>query len=305
MKLEVKDIYKSFSDNEILHGISLSVESGKALGLLGRNGAGKTTTIRILMNLFDADSGEILINGQNFRALDHQIGYLPEERGLYPKKKVIEQLIYLGQLRGLSKKEAKENSLHWLKRLGVEEYKDKKLETLSKGNQQKVQLAQTFLCNPDIIILDEPFSGLDPLNSQILKDIIRELIRENKLLIFSSHQMGYVEEFCEEIAIINFGEIVLDGNLKEIKSIFGQNRLTLSIVNLAPEHLQIIFKEQLNHIAIVESIRKNDVIIELLPTKTKNDLLSAILSMDLDIDKFTVYEPTLEDIFVKKVGENN
>lgn len=305
MKLEVKDVVKSFSGNEVLHGISLSVESGRALGLLGRNGAGKTTTIRILMNLFDADRGEILIDGKKFIAQDHQIGYLPEERGLYPKKGVMEQLVYLGQLRKLNKGDVKKNALYWLNRLGVEEYKDKKLETLSKGNQQKVQLAQTFLCNPDIIILDEPFSGLDPLNSQILKDIITELIQDKKLLIFSSHQMSYVEEFCEEIVIMNYGEIVLDGNLKEIKSTFGRNRLTLSIIDRSPMELFEIFKQQLGDIAIVESSRKKDVIIELLPHKTKNDLLKAVIELNLDIDKFSVYEPSLEDIFVKKVGEDN
>ena len=201
MKLEIKDIYKSFTQTEVLHGISFSVERGKALGLLGRNGAGKTTTIRIIMNLFEANKGEILLDGKKFTPKYHHIGYLPEERGLYPKKKVFEQLVYLGELRGLSRKEAKENTNYWLKRLGVEEYKNKMLETLSKGNQQKVQLAETFLTNPDIVILDEPFSGLDPVNSQILKDIINELISQNKLLIFSSHQMGYVEEFCEFIHI--------------------------------------------------------------------------------------------------------
>ena len=148
MKLEVKNIRKSFSGNEVLHGISFSVESGKALGLLGRNGAGKTTTIRILMDVFKCDSGEILIDGKPFIPKNHQIGYLPEERGLYPKKKVTEQIIYLASLRGISKKEAKENTLKWLKRLGIEEYANRKLDTLSKGNQQKVQLAQTLVCNP-------------------------------------------------------------------------------------------------------------------------------------------------------------
>lgn len=304
MKLEVKDIRKSFTDTEVLHGISFSVESGKALGLLGRNGAGKTTTIRILMNLFNANSGEIVLDGKKFVAEDYQIGYLPEERGLYPKKKVLEQLMYLGQLRGLNNRESKENALFWLKRLGVEEYKNKKLETLSKGNQQKVQLAQTFICNPEIIILDEPFSGLDPVNSQILKDIIRELINDNKLLIFSSHQMNYVEEFCEEIALINKGEIVLTGNLKEIKREYGMNRLTIRGVNMPPDELEEIFKNKLDNIARVVDRKKDYLIIELLSNKTKNNLLSAVVELDLDIENFSVYEPILEDIFVKKVGDN-
>lgn len=303
MKLEVKDIYKSFTNTEVLHGVSFSMESGKALGLLGRNGAGKTTTIRILMGLFHADSGKVYLNGEKFVPKDHQIGYLPEERGLYPKKKVLEQLIYLGRLRGLKSQKAKENALYWLDRLGVGEYRDKKLETLSKGNQQKVQLAETFLCNPDIIILDEPFSGLDPVNSQILKDIIRDLIKENKILIFSSHQMGYVEEFCEEIALINKGEIVLTGNLKKIKRDYGKNRLVIRVLNESPEELKNILKRELHSIIKEIEIKKEEVVIELLSGKTKTDLLKSLTELDLDIEKFSIYEPTLEDIFVKKVGD--
>ena len=217
MKLEVKNIKKTFGETEVLHGISFSISSGKALGLLGRNGAGKTTTIRILMDVFKANEGEITIDGKKFNPKDFQIGYLPEERGLYPKKKVIDQLMYLGNLRGISLKEAKANGKFWLKRLGIEEYENRLLETLSKGNQQKVQLAQTLVCNPEIVILDEPFSGLDPVNAQILKDVVTDLIEDGKLVIFSSHQMNYVEEFCEDIAIINKGDVVLSGNLKDIK----------------------------------------------------------------------------------------
>ena len=209
MKLEVKDIRKSFGDKEVLHGISFAVEAGSALGLLGRNGAGKTTTIRILMDVFHADSGEILLNGKRFIPSKHKIGYLPEERGLYPKRTVMDQMVYLASLRGMSGKEAKESAGKWLKRLEVAEYVNRKLETLSKGNQQKVQLAATLVSNPEIVILDEPFSGLDPVNSQILKDVVNELITDGRLVIFSSHQMSYVEEFCDNISVINQGEVVL------------------------------------------------------------------------------------------------
>lgn len=304
MKLEVKNLYKSFSNTEVLHGVSFSVCSGKALGLLGRNGAGKTTTIRIIMNLFEANKGEVLLDGKKFALKNHSISYLPEERGLYPKKKVLEQLIYLGQLRGLSSKTSKQNALHWLNRLGVDEYKDKKLETLSKGNQQKVQLAQTFLTNPDIVILDEPFSGLDPVNSQILKDIISELIAENKLLIFSSHQMGYVEEFCEEIAIINKGNIVLTGNLKKIQKEYGMNRLTISSSNKSLEELKVIIQNEINNIARVVEKKKEYLIIELIKGSSKKDFLKGVIDKDIDIERFSTYEPSLEDIFVEKVGEN-
>ena len=303
MKLEVKELRKTFEDNEVLHGISFSVESGKALGLLGRNGAGKTTTIRILMDVFKANSGEILMDGRNFNPKDFQIGYLPEERGLYPKKKVMEQIVYLATLRGMTKKEAKESALKWLNRLGVSEYENRKLETLSKGNQQKVQLAQTLVCNPDIVILDEPFSGLDPVNSQILKDVVNELIAENKLVIFSSHQMSYVEEFCDEIAIINKGEIVLSGNLKNIKKDFGKNRLILSANNMSLEELSNFAAENFADIVKVYETKKSFIVLELCDGKSKNDLLQKILTTDIDIEKFAEYEPTLTDIFVLKAGD--
>lgn len=304
MKLEVKNIYKSFSEKEVLHGISFSVCSGKALGLLGRNGAGKTTTIRILMDVFKANRGEITIDGKPFNPREYKIGYLPEERGLYPKKKVLEQMIYLASLRGLSTKEAKKNSKKWLQRLGVLEYENVLLETLSKGNQQKVQLAQTLVCNPDIIILDEPFSGLDPVNSQILKDVVQELISDNKLVIFSSHQMNYVEEFCENISIINHGDVVLSGNLKDIKKEFGKNRIILSATNYSLNDLKKKCEEELSSIIEVDTVKKEFIIIKLLDGKVKRDLLTKLIECDIDIEKFGEYEPTLNDIFVLKAGDN-
>lgn len=303
MKLEVKNIRKSFSGNEVLHGISFSVESGKALGLLGRNGAGKTTTIRILMDVFKGDSGEILIDGKPFIPKNYQIGYLPEERGLYPKKKVLEQIVYLASLRGISKKEAKENTLKWLKRLGIEEYENRKLDTLSKGNQQKVQLAQTLVCNPEIVVLDEPFSGLDPVNAQILKDVVNELITDNKIVIFSSHQMSYVEEFCEDITIINKGNIALSGNLKEIKKEFGKNRLILSANNYNLNELKNICEEKFNKFVSVYESKKDFLVLELCENCTKNNFLNNVINSDIDIEKFAVYEPTLTDIFVLKAGD--
>lgn len=303
MILKLKDINKSFSGTEVLHGVSFSISQGKAMGFLGRNGAGKTTTIRILMGLFGADSGEITLNGEAFKAREHSIGYLPEERGLYPKEKVINQLVYFGILRGLKKEEAKTNALYWLEKLQVIEYKDKKLETLSKGNQQKVQLAETLLCNPDIVVLDEPFSGLDPVNSQILKDIISELIEDEKLVVFSSHQMSYVEEFCEEIALIDKGEIVLTGNLREIKKDFGKNRITLSSVDLPPKELRDLLYNNVEDISIFE-VKNSYIIIELLNGKTKDGLLKDIIKLNVNIQQFGIYEPSLTDIFVEKVGES-
>lgn len=304
MILEVKNLFKSFGEKEILHGISFSVESGKALGLLGRNGAGKTTTIRILMDVFHADSGEILIDGQPFIRSNYQIGYLPEERGLYPKKKVLDQIIYLAQLRGIDRNSAKKNALYWLKRLEVDTYAQNKLETLSKGNQQKVQLASTLVTNPDIIILDEPFSGLDPVNAQILKDIVQSLIDDGKIVIFSSHQMSYVEEFCENIAIINKGEIVLDGELSTIKHDFGKDQLVINAENMATDelakHIETDFAEEVH----INSVLKDYVVVKLSENITKNAFLKKLLDLNIDIEHFENYKPSLNDIFVEKAGEN-
>lgn len=302
MKLEVKDLRKSFGDKEVLHGISFSIESGRALGLLGRNGAGKTTTIRILMDVFRANSGTITVDGKPFHPRDFRIGYLPEERGLYPKKGVQEQLIYLAQLRGSSRSDAKRQSERWLKRLGVEEYAQRKLETLSKGNQQKVQLAQTLVCDPDLVILDEPFSGLDPVNSQILKDVIREQIEAGKLVIFSSHQMSYVEEFCEDIVLINHGEIVLSGNLDQIKREYGHNRLVISLGAEYQEPEQMI-RDYMGDLLHVVGKRKNQVIAEMKEGCTRELLLKEFLERNLVPEEYGNYEPSLTEIFVEKAGD--
>lgn len=303
MKLEVKEIRKSFGEKEVLHGVSFEVESGKALGLLGRNGAGKTTTIRILMDVFHANSGEILIDGKRFVPSEYQIGYLPEERGLYPKRTVMEQMIYLAQLRGLNKKTAETNARRWLNRLEVAEYETRKLETLSKGNQQKVQLAATLVADPDIVILDEPFSGLDPVNSQILKDVVSELIADGKLVIFSSHQMSYVEEFCDHIAIINQGEVVLAGQLKEIKKAYGEKRLVLAAENLSQEALAERVTKEFSDLVRLSGRKREFLILELADGHTKKELLERLAKSDIGIERFGNYEPSLNDIFVAKVGE--
>lgn len=303
MKLEVNELKKSFGEVEVLHGVSFSVESGSALGLLGRNGAGKTTTIRILMDVFKANSGTILMDGRPFIPKEYQIGYLPEERGLYPKKMVGEQLIYLAMLRGLSAKKAKEQTKKWLERMGVSEYENRKLETLSKGNQQKVQLAQTLLCDPDIVILDEPFSGLDPVNAQILKDVIKEQIQAGKLVIFSSHQMSYVEEFCEEIAILNHGDVVLAGNLRDIKRDFGRDRLVLSSLGETPEELAEMLKNGFADLLDVEKVQKDKVIIRKKAEENKSLILQRLLEQGVDLEFFGLYEPSLNDIFVEKAGD--
>lgn len=303
MKLEVKDITKSFGDKQVLHGISFEVQSGRALGLLGRNGAGKTTTIRILMDVFHANSGEVLLDGEKFNQRKHLIGYLPEERGLYPKKKVIEQMVYLGRIRGISKSEAVANSKKWLKRLGVLEYENAKLETLSKGNQQKVQLASILVCDPDIVILDEPFSGLDPVNSRILQDVVMELIGQNKIVIFSSHQMSYVEEFCKDIVIINKGDVVLSGDLDNIKREFGKNQLVVSAVDKTLDDLENIINEHMSDILEITGRTKEELIIKNIADVSRKQILSKFISENIEIERFETYKPSLNDIFVSKVGD--
>lgn len=303
MKLEVRDLHKNFGEQEVLHGISFGVESGKALGLLGRNGAGKTTTIRILMDVFHASAGEVLLDGEPFSPAGIGIGYLPEERGLYPKKKVGEQIVYLAQLRGMGVREARQNMKKWLKRLGVEAYENRNLDTLSKGNQQKVQLAQTLVCDPQIVILDEPFSGLDPVNSQILKDVITEEIQKGKLVIFSSHQMSYVEEFCRDIVIINKGKIVLSGDLREIKRRFGKNRLILAVNGMDHTELETRARELLGEKCRICQNRGEQVILELAGKTTKMEVMAALAASGMDVELFGDYEPSLNDIFVESAGD--
>lgn len=304
MKLEVKDITKSFGETNVLKGISFSVESGKALGLLGRNGAGKTTTIRILMDVFHANSGEITLEGKPFEPRKVQIGYLPEERGLYPKRKVLEQMIYLAMLRGVNRKTASANAKRWLERLEVSQYQDRLLETLSKGNQQKVQLASTLVCDPEIVILDEPFSGLDPVNSQILQEVVQKLIRDGKIVIFSSHQMSYVEEFCEDIVIINHGEVVLSGHLDTIKRDYGKDQLVLSATDMSPEQFSNQIQNRLSDAVQITGQTKEDVIVRLNEGVSRRELLAKLSQMeDISIEHFETYKPSLNDIFVARAGE--
>ena len=303
MELQVHDLHKSFDGREVLHGISFSISSGKALGLLGRNGAGKSTTIRILMDVFKADQGNMSMNGKTFHAKDYNIGYLPEERGLYPKKKVSEQLIYLATLRGLSHGEAKANLKKWLKRLGIEEYENRVLDTLSKGNQQKVQLAQTLMCDPDIVILDEPFSGLDPVNSQTLKEVVQEQIQDGKLVIFSSHQMNYVEEFCEDIVILHHGDVVLQGNLKQIKKEYGRNRIVIRALYPEKQELLELLETQCQELLHIYEEKDGGFIIELQPNVNKRDVLTRMLELEVDLEAFQLYEASLTDIFVSKAGD--
>ena len=294
MILELKNIEKSFGEKKVLTGVSFKAEGGKAFGLLGRNGAGKTTSIRILMDVFPANSGEVLIDGKPIDYSKVGIGYLPEERGLYPKKIIIDQLTYFAELKGMSRKEAVESIDYWLERLGMTEYRNKKLETLSKGNQQKIQLITALAHNPDIVILDEPFSGLDPVNAMLLKDVVKEQIAKGKIVLFSSHQMSYIEEFCDSIAILNNGVVALHGDLHDIKRDYPRDRLVVRTET--PDAIIADFG------ASCTVMDNGDLMIRLGSPSEKKTTMTRLVE-NYDIDEVRVFEPSLNDIFVEYAGD--
>ena len=294
MILELKNIEKSFGEKKVLTGVSFKAEGGKAFGLLGRNGAGKTTSIRILMDVFPANSGQVLMDGQPIDYSKIGIGYLPEERGLYPKKVIIDQLTYFAELKGMSRKEAVKSIDYWLGRLGMTEYRNKKLETLSKGNQQKIQLITALAHDPDIVILDEPFSGLDPVNAMLLKDVVREQIAKGKIVLFSSHQMSYIEEFCDSIAILNKGVVALHGDLRDIKRDYPRNRLIVKTET--PDAILADFG------ASCTLMENGDLMIHLADPSDKKATMTRLVE-NYDIDEVKVFEPSLNDIFVEYAGD--
>ncbi len=294
MILQLKNIEKSFGDKKVLTGVSFEAKSGKAFGLLGRNGAGKTTSIRILMDVFPANNGEVLIDGQPIDYNKIGIGYLPEERGLYPKKTIIDQLTYFAELKGMSNKDAVKSIDYWLGRLGMSEYRNKRLDTLSKGNQQKIQLITALAHDPDIVILDEPFSGLDPVNAMLLKDVVKEQIAKDKIVLFSSHQMSYIEEFCDSIAILNNGVVALFGDLHDIKRDYPRDRLVVRTEN--PDAIISDFG------ASCTVTDNGSLMIRLDDPSQKKETMAKIVE-NYDIDEVKVFEPSLNDIFVEVAGD--
>lgn len=290
MKLELRDLYKSFGEHQVLKGISLTAQSGTAVGLLGRNGAGKTTTIRILMNVFPADKGEIMLDGKPIDYKSVKIGYLPEERGLYPKKIIADQLLYFAELKGMKRTDARAAIDSWLKRLGMSEYSNKRLDALSKGNQQKIQLVTALAHDPDILILDEPFSGLDPVNAELLKEVVRDEMKRGKIILFSSHQMNYIEEFCSEIAILNGGHIVLSGNLREIRHHMAGNELLV----------RSSMQEQILEYYGDRAVLTEDGAIRITLNDTSNCRREMqLLTTKWDVNEVRIFEPSLNDIFVQ------
>ncbi len=290
MLLELKDVHKSFSEKPVLKGVSFSAKGGSAFGLLGRNGAGKTTTIRILMNVFAADSGAVEIDGKPIDYRKIKLGYLPEERGMYPKRKVKEQLVYFAMLKGLSKSEAVSAVDHWLKRMGMTKEAGRKLETLSKGNQQKIQLITALSHNPDVIALDEPFSGLDPVNAKLLKDVVAEQIWLNKIVIFSSHQMNYVEEFCDRVAIIQDGKIALNGDLYRLKKSLAKDKLRIR-TSETDKMLDTLGDR-------CEKVNAHEIVFSLKDPSLRKEAMGYLVS-HFDIDEIGVYEPSLNEIFIQ------
>lgn len=294
MKLELQGIRKSFSSKQVLNDISFSAESGKAFGLLGRNGAGKTTTIRILMDVFPADQGKILVDGAPIDYRKTGIGYLPEERGLYPKKKIFDQLLYFSLLKGMNRRDAAKSIDHWLKRLEMSQYSDKRLDTLSKGNQQKIQLITALAHDPQIVVLDEPFSGLDPVNAMLLEEVVKEEIAKGKIVLFSSHQMSYIEEFCDDIAILNQGSIAIQGNLRTIKHNYTRDKLIVR-----SEASDAILSDLG---CCCQRTDEGTLKIRLAYPEEKQGMMRR-LTETYDIDEIRVFEPSLNDIFVEYAGE--
>jgi ABC-2 type transport system ATP-binding protein len=290
-------VVKRFGNYTASNSISLHIEKGTIFGLLGPNGAGKTTLIRMITNIIKPDSGSIHFNNQILNEGDKNIiGYLPEERGLYRKQSVQDQIRYFAELKGMTKKEALKAMDFWLERMGAESWKQKKINELSKGMQQKVQFITTILHNPTLLVLDEPFSGLDPLNVQLFIDIILELQQQGKTIILSTHQMEQVEKLCEEFALINKGNCILQGNVQEIKKRYTTNTFKLRFEGSAD------FLQSIGGIEIIES-KVNSVIVD-LPTveKQKEFLVKAV--EEVIVKRFELIEPTLHDIFIKVVQEN-
>lgn len=310
MSLEVKNIVKKYGDKTVVNDLSFTMQEPGVYALLGTNGAGKTTTIRILLGMLANDSGEVLWNGKKLDPTKVNVGYLAEERGLYPKFSLMDQLLYFASLKNVPKKTAKERIEYWADKLEVREYlypqaavkgkkaKEHSADQLSKGNQQKIQLMAALISDPELIILDEPLSGLDPVNTDLFKGIIRELIDRKKYLIMSSHQMPTIEEFCKDITILNRGNIVLQGDLNEIKKSYGRvnmyvkcesdiediiDEMQLTVINKTPDgyHIKVTGEEQ------------------------AGGFLKKLVDGGKTVIKYELREPSLHEIFVEKVGDVN
>ncbi|MBE5873072.1 MAG: ATP-binding cassette domain-containing protein [Lachnospiraceae bacterium] len=310
MSLEVRNLTKKYGDKTVVDNLSFKLEKPGVYALLGTNGAGKTTSLRMILGMLAKDGGEILWNGKPMDAMNMNVGYLAEERGLYPKYELMDQLLYFAKLKGVSRKVAKERIAYWAKRLEVEEYlypkavkgkkkeKPKMADQLSKGNQQKIQLMAALLSDPELLILDEPLSGLDPVNTDLFKGIIREEMEKGKYLIMSSHQMATIEEFCEDITILNRGKAVLQGNLNEIKKSYGR-------VNMFVKCDQAFNDIAEKHGLPVVTQTPDGTQYKVTGEAQATDFLKDLLANNKQVVKFELREPSLHEIFVEKAGTQN
>lgn len=293
--LTAVQLRKQFETVLAVNNVSLEVKRGSIFGLIGPNGAGKSTTIRMLLNITKPDSGTITYDGRPFSdEIRNRIGYLPEERGLYKKNGILDTIVYFASLRGIPAEAAKKKGMEWLERFNLQSYAKRKVEELSKGNQQKAQFITTILHDPDLVILDEPFSGLDPVNQIVMKDIFAELKQQGKAIIFSTHQMESAEKLCDEICLINRGTIVLEGSVKQVKQRFGANALHLEFDGDGRFLSSLPFVQK-------ATIYENYAELTLNGTVTSNELLNALMPK-LELRKFEFVEPSLNSIFLQVVG---
>ena len=295
MGLKLENVSKKFVGKQAVDNISFEVDKPGVFGLLGTNGAGKTTTIRMLLGIIKKDTGEITWNGKPVERKSVNFGYLPEERGVYPKTKIYDQLMYFAKLKGMNKTDADKEIKKWAEVLKVQEYLQMQAEKLSKGNQQKIQFMTSIIHNPELIVLDEPFSGLDPVNTEILKNVIIDLVKQGKYIIMSSHQMASIEEFCTDILILNKGKTVLKGNLKEIKESYKANRLELITDKNVDETIKEFNMD-------IEFSKNNEYSIKIDSEEKAHELLQKLVDNKVQISKFEIKKPTLNDIFIEKVG---
>ena len=296
MGLKVENVSKHFGSKLAVDNISFEINEPGVFGLLGTNGAGKSTTIRMILGILKKDSGNITWNGKPVERKNINFGYLPEERGIYPKTKIYEQLLFFLELKGMKKEDATKEIDYWMGRLKVDEYKNMTAEKLSKGNQQKIQFIISILHNPELIVLDEPFSGLDPVNTEMLKEVILELVEKGKYIVMSSHQMTSIEEFCKDIVIINKGKTVLKGNLQEIKNSYKANRLEIDTEKDISKEIE---KQNMK---LIKQVDRNYEI-EIKDEDDAYTLMKNLVNNNYKINKFELKRPSLNDIFIEKVGQ--
>ena len=301
--IHLEHVTKRFAGHTAVRDLSLDVPAGTIFGLLGPNGAGKSTAIRMMMDILVPDEGKISLFGGSVggRDLSHRIGYLPEERGLYKKMKVVDHLVFFGETKGVSASRARAKAGEWLARLGLEDWTDKKVEDLSKGMQQKVQFAGTILHDPELVILDEPFSGLDPVNSQVLKETVIDLARTGKTVLFSTHIMEQAEKMCDRVVIISRGEKVVDGTMAEVKREAGGRHVALAFHRDAARAAPVLRDRSLVAWADDEGASAE---VELAPDADPARLLETLVASGAGLSRFEIVEPSLQSIFIAKVGRD-